>query len=68
MILLNVFVLVYLVSIYIIHKLFIVKHHKKSHVFNEDIPIMSVFFLKLAVILHMLIGFYSYTEYQKLSI
>lgn len=68
MILLNAIVLIYLVSVFLIHKAFILKHHKKSHVFNEDIPVMSIFFLKLAVILHMFIGFYSFTEYQKLSI
>lgn len=68
MVLLNACVLFYLVAVFIANKSFIFKHHKKSHVFNEDIPIMSIFFLKIAIIFHVVIGFYTLTENEKISV
>ena len=68
MVLLNACVLFYLVAVFIANKFFIFKHHQKSHVFNEDIPIMSIFFLKIAIIFHVVIGFYILTENEKISV
>lgn len=68
MVLLNACVLFYLVAVFIANKFFILKYHQKSHVFNEDIPIMSIFFLKIAIIFHVVIGFYSLTENEKISV
>ena len=65
---LNALVFIFLAAVFFTHKLLILKHHQKSQVFNEDIPLMSLLFLKLAILLHIIVAFIWFTEGDKLII
>ena len=60
--LLPAFGLIYTISIYIIYKLLILKHYSKSSAANEEVPLMSIAFMKLGIIIHLIIGFIVFTD------
>ena len=65
---LNGAAMIYILVLYVINKALFVKHHQKSHVFNEDIPVLSISFFKFALVLRLAVTFLVFTEANKLNI
>lgn len=44
------------VLIYLFHKCVVLKHYRKSKMFNEDLPLLSIVFIKWSIFFHILLS------------
>lgn len=53
--------------IYWVYKTLLIKHYKKTTAFNQDLPFFSIYYFKIGIILHILLGAFIFTNGNILS-
>ena len=53
--------------IFWVYKTLIIKHYQKTTSFNEEMPVFTIWFYRIGVIFHVLVGCFMYTNSNILS-